>query len=208
MTNPAANADAKGVMMRPSQEAPGAANGSGGARTKLVATLVATSAAALALLPLLLFRSAVAGPGPDEPPWPLPDLSGATLTGSIWSSDELADRAAVLIYVDHECPYCKVELERWERLEATRTESGTAQPISLWIIASPRSPRDDLRWLPEAFHTRTVWDTAGSVGPILQVGAVPTSYWVDAGSTVRIVRVGQTHPEQLEQNIFTLLNPQ
>ncbi len=208
VNRPAKNGGADGVAMRPPQEAPGAGDSSGGVRTKLAATLVAASAAVLALLPILLLRGAAPGPGPDEPPWPLPELSGATVTGNIWSSEELAGRAAVLIYVDYQCPYCKVELERWERLEVARAGSGNPLAISLWIIASPRSPREDLHWLPESFHTRTVWDTASAVGPALDVSAVPTSYWIDAEGTVRIVRVGQTRPEQLEQNLLALLGPQ
>ena len=111
----------------------------------------------------------------------------------------------MLIYVDYECPFCKTELAEWARLEADSTALASAGSINLRVIASARSPQDDLHWLPGSFHGRTVWDTERTMAPLLGVNAVPASFWIDSGDTVRIIGLGVTDPGELRRNIIAVI---
>ena len=166
---------------------------------RVAAVLVAACAAAAALLPVLLVNGNRAGPGPRQPPWPLPPLTVVQVGGGSGSLEGLKGSPAVLIYVDRECVYCRAELNQWE---AVATEHGFAERV--WVVASPGSEMQDTQWVPEPLRARTVRDPDGSVGRMLGVNAVPAAFWVDATDTVRIVEIGQSSMRRLINNIQTI----
>ncbi len=168
---------------------------------KLAAILVAVSAVAAAMLPVLLANGNRIRSSPRQPPWPLPPLTVAQVGGGAGGLEGMqgSGSSAVLIYVDRECLYCQAELNQWEALAP---ESDFVERV--WVIASPGSVMEDAQWVPRPLRARTVRDPDGSVARTLGVNAVPAAFWVDAADTVRIVEIGQTSRRRLMNNILTI----
>ena len=166
---------------------------------KLVAVLVAVSAAAAALLPVLLANGNRTQSGLRQPPWPLPPLTVVQVGGGPGSLEGLKGTSGVLLYVDRECVYCQAELKQWEALAS---ESDFAERV--WVVMSPTSAIEEAQWVPRPLRARTVRDSDGSVGRTLGVNAVPAAFWVDATDTVRIVEIGQSSRRRLINNILTI----
>lgn len=172
----------------------------GRAFVKLPAILVALAAASVALLPGILLDRDRRVREPRAPSWAMPPLAAIAVGGGGWAWETNAGVAPVtFIYVDRECLHCKAEMERWETL-APEFDFDS----HLWVVASPGSEMDEARWVPPLLRGQTIHDTDGSIRAQLGVRAVPTTFWVDATDTVRIVQVGQSSRQVLMDNILTI----
>ncbi len=168
---------------------------------KLAAVVLAVAAITVGLLPGHLLDRSRSGSGPRAPSWAMPPLAARAVGGGGWAWDPARAGAAVaFMYVDEQCLHCKAELARWDELAR---ESG--QGSRLWVVASPGSDVDGAAWVPLSLRARIVHDLDGSIAAALQVRAVPTTFWVDATDTVRIVTVGQSGKEALVHNMQTIM---
>ena len=163
---------------------------------KVAAIVVAAGATAAALAPVL-WVGGKRGPGPQEPPWPLPAVPAQWESGAPWSSGADLIGPAALIYVDRECIHCKAELQRWDALVSEQEPD-----IQLWVVASPKSVMDGAAWVPPSLRRHTVKDGDGTLGRALGVNAVPVTFWIDAADTVRVIGVGQSTRQGLIDNIL------
>lgn len=166
---------------------------------RLAAILLIVAAASVALLPVYLPDRGRKGAGPRPTSWAMPPLAARAVGGGGWTWDAIAAAPVALIYVDRKCFHCKAEMERWEAL-ARELDFDS----HVWVVASPESEMDEARWVPPSLRGRTVHDVDGSVRAQLGVRAVPTTFWVDAADTVRIVKVGQSGRQMLMDNVLTI----
>ena len=168
---------------------------------KLAAILLAVAAASVGLLPVYLLDRGRSGAGPADPPWAMPPLAAKAVGGGSWAREtSVAAAPAAFIYVDRECFHCKAELERWETLVREFDFDS-----HVWVVASPESEMDESTWVPPSLRSQTIHDLDGSIRTQLGVRAVPTTFWIDAADTVRIVRVGQSGRHELMDNILTIM---
>ena len=165
----------------------------------LAAVLLVVAAASVALLPVYLPDRGRKGAGPWPSSWAMPPLTARAVGGGGWTWEAIAAAPVAFIYVDRECFHCKAEMERWEAL-APELDFDS----HLWVVASPESEMDEARWVPPSLRRRTVHDVDGSVRAQLGVRAVPTTFWVDAADTVRIVQVGQSSRQVLMDNVLII----
>ena len=166
---------------------------------KLAAILLAVAAASIGLLPVLLLDGGPKGAGPGTTSWPMPPLTARTVGGGGWVRETNDAAPAAFIYVDRECVHCKAEMERWQTLAPEFDFTP-----HVWVVASPGSEMDEVRWVPPSLRRQTIHDSDGSIRARLGVRAVPTTFWVDASDTVRIVQVGQSSRQVLMDNILTI----
>jgi len=124
-------------------------------------------------------RAAPRPAAPDRlPPFDPGPLTGLRPTGEA----ARVPLPGAVLYVDDECPYCAVELDRWSR--------AARQTGSLPTVVVSRRSDGSGRHVPAALRRTMLHDADGSIGRALGVRAVPFLAFLDTAGTVVAVSVG------------------
>lgn len=159
-------------------------------KKKWLALLVLPCVATVLMVPIVLARRSQPGAGLSVPPWPWNMVSETDL--------DIKGPAAVM-YVDRECPHCKVQLDLWEAMTSEMTE------VERWVVASPKSDMSSDQWVPPSLRRRTVRDADGTIAHALGLNAVPVTFWLDAHDTVRFVKVGRSTRQAVASNLQSII---
>ncbi len=135
---------------------------------------------------------------PPLPPWEMPAVSGI-LGDRPWRSALDLRGPALLVYVDLACPACRVELQRLREMpDAAR---------SVWLVTGPGRDTSGSDVVPRALRHRLVRDVHGQIARTLGIGAVPTTFGIDAAGVVRLVRVGASRAGEFTRDLASLRRP-
>lgn len=160
---------------------------------KVIAAIAAVGVAAIAMVPSIWARAD--GGGPADPPWLFPTVVAALGDADILTLGRNRTGPMAVVYVDRSCVHSEAELKLWESMSGSDTRG-----LEVWVVASPRSDMAGAEWVPPSLRARTVHDRDGSVARTLGVKSVPTTFWVDATDTVRMIRVGRSDSGLLVEN--------
>jgi hypothetical protein len=131
--------------------------------------------------------------GPRDAPWHFSAITGG-ITGTGLREAETSDAGTLLplLFVTRTCRWCRQELQMWASMTASEALSTHARP---WIFSlDDTSPKRSTLWLPDALRRR--WRPGGrELAELAGVARVPTTLWIDALDTVRVVVVGRSRPE-------------
>jgi len=131
--------------------------------------------------------------GPRDVPWHFAAITGG-ITGTGLREAETSDAGTLLplLFVTRTCRWCRQELQMWATTIAAEALGMGARP---WIFTlDDAGAVSSTVWLPDALRRR--WRPGGrELAQLAGVARVPTTLWIDALDTVRVVVVGRSRPE-------------
>lgn len=138
-------------------------------------------------------RQEHAAQGPRDAPWHFPAIASAGLREL---HSQASEELLPLLFVTRTCHWCRQELQMWASTIGSEARSETlGMSTRPWIFSlDDAGAPNSTAWLPEALRHR--WRPAGhELAELAGVTRVPTTLWIDALDTVRLVVVGPSHPD-------------
>lgn len=141
-------------------------------------------------------RQERAGQGARDAPWHFAAVRAALSGNELrevrpGASPGVSGELLPLLFVTRTCRWCRQELQMWASMTASEG-LGMGAP---WIFSldDTDATRSTL-WLPDALQHR--WRPGGrELAETAGIARVPTTLWIDALDTVRVVVVGRSRPD-------------